>query len=141
MKLTLPLLLILGLLVSSCSGSSEMQSVELPTLPPDTEIFSAVDQMPEMQPDQFGVYQYLRYPDDARRAKREGRTVVAFVVDTEGAVKNVEVASSSGYDDLDRAAMRAVAQVIFTPGMMDGGPVNVSMMQPVQFRLGETIRL
>lgn len=91
--------------------------------------------MPEMQPDQFGIYQYLRYPDDARRAKREGRTVVAFVVDTEGAVKNIEVASSSGYDDLDRAAMRALAQVSFTPGVMGGETVNVSMMQTVHFRL------
>lgn len=138
MKLILPLLLILGLFITACSGSSEVSEApaeNFPTLPPDAEIFSAVDQMPEMQPDQFGIYQYLRYPDDARRAKREGRTVVAFVVDTEGAVKNIEVASSSGYDDLDRAAMRALAQVSFTPGVMGGETVNVSMMQTVHFRL------
>ncbi len=135
MKSILSFALAIGLIIASCAGSSEMQSVELPTLPPDIEIYTDVDQMPEMIGGVMAIGEFLRYPNAARRDRAQGRTMVKFVVDPDGRTNNLEVTRSSGRADLDKAALEAMAQVRFEPGMENGEAVHVEMQQPVIFRL------
>ena len=56
------------------------------------------------------VQRALVYPPIARRRGVEGETLVAFEVGADGAAEDVEIARSSGYASLDRAAKRAVGE-------------------------------
>ena len=78
----------------------------------------------------------LRYPEAARKAGIEGMAVVSFVVDETGAITNAKVVKDVG-GGCGTEAMRVVESMPrWSPGMNDGKPVKVSMMLPVQFRLG-----
>jgi len=91
--------------------------------------------MPEIVGGQAALYTVLQYPDMERRAGIEGRVIVQFVVDEEGNVQNLQVVRSGGSAGLDDAALTAIRQMSFTPGMQRGRPVRVQMTQPVVFRL------
>lgn len=101
----------------------------------EDEVFVVVENMPEMQGGQSALYEALRYPDMARRAGIEGRVIVQFIVDEQGNVRNPQVVRSAGAGGLDEAAVNAIRQMTFTPGMQRGRPVRVQMTQPVIFRL------
>ena len=78
----------------------------------------------------------VKYPADAKAAKKEGRAVVKFIVDKDGTVGNVEVAASAGYKSLDAEAVRVVKSMPkWTPGMLDGKPVRVRVVVPLMFSL------
>lgn len=101
----------------------------------EDEIFVVVENMPEMIGGQAALYDALRYPDMARRAGIEGRVIIQFVVDEQGRVQSPQVVRSAGAGGLDEAAVAAISQMRFTPGMQRGRPVRVQMTQPVIFRL------
>jgi TonB family protein len=54
------------------------------------------------------IYGCKFYPEQAERMEREGSVKVRFTVSGVGSVSGVNVESSSGFDDLDSAAMQAV---------------------------------
>lgn len=109
-----------------------------PPPPPDEddepEIFVVVEQMPEMIGGQSALYNILEYPSIARRAGIEGRVILQFVVDEQGNVVDPRVVRGAG-SGLDEAALDAIKQVRFTPGMQRGRPVKVQFTQQVIFRL------
>lgn len=107
--------------------------------PPDDEedeqeIFVIVEQMPELIGGMQELQRHIVYPEIARRAGIQGRVVVQIVIDTEGYPRNPQIVRSVG-GGLDEAAIAAVQQVRFTPGMQRGRPVQVQYTIPVQFRL------
>lgn len=55
------------------------------------------------------------YPKKAKQEGREGTVVLAFSVDANGNVFNIQVIRSSGYADLDNAAITALQQWKFAP--------------------------
>lgn len=55
------------------------------------------------------------YPDDARAAHREGTTLLSYTGTADGRLEGVRVVHSSGYLDLDDAAIRCVFQWRFDP--------------------------
>jgi protein TonB len=59
------------------------------------------------------------YPRAARRAGIEGRTIVRFLIDARGNVLSVELASSSGHEILDNAALEAARSVKHVPAAPD----------------------
>lgn len=75
------------------------------------------------------------YPERARRRGHEGRVVLAVTVTATGEPVSVEVADSSGYPLLDRAALRAVRRWRFHPAAgID--PRELSQVKvPITFRL------
>jgi len=75
---------------------------------------------------------YLVYPARARRAHWEGRVILAFVLRADGSVCGLRVATSSGSDVLDAAALEAVGRA--APFAPPGVDVRVEI--PVTFRLG-----
>jgi TonB family protein len=77
----------------------------------------------------------VRYPDYARANDIQGTVVLAFIVEKDGRVSNVEVLRSVD-KRLDREAVRVVRRMPrWTPGTADGKPVRVSFSMPIAFRL------
>lgn len=67
------------------------------------------------------------YPSRALREEREGVTVVAFEINTEGRVENCRVTSSSGSPDLDEATCRnLVRRARYTPAKDAAGNAMTS---------------
>ncbi len=75
------------------------------------------------------------YPRRARMRGWEGRVVLAVLVGADGRPARVEVAESSGYAILDRAAQEAVAKWRFQPAKRDGQAVSADLHLPVRFKL------
>jgi len=74
------------------------------------------------------------YPDIARRANMEGTVWVKMWVDKEGKVKKAVVLKSDA-PVFDEAAIKAALQYVFTPAMMNNGPVAVWASMPFRFKL------
>lgn len=75
------------------------------------------------------------YPRKARRMKLEGSVLVRLVIDNKGQVQSANIARSSGNQELDEAARKAVMAASCTPYMENGRAISVRAAQPVSFRL------
>lgn len=111
----------------------------LPPPPPaeeedEPEIFIVVERMPEPVGGLEAIYRRVKYPDIARKAGIEGRVVLQFIVDERGNVVNPTVIRGIG-GGCDEAAIDAIRNVKFSPGMQRGRPVKVQFQLPIVFRL------
>jgi TonB family protein len=77
-------------------------------------------------PSHDGPLENPEYPAKARQWNLKGKTVVAYVIETDSSVDHVIVIQSSGYRVLDDAAVDTQRRAHFhTPGALDGIPVRV----------------
>ena len=112
------------------------------TLMPDEPVFEVVEQMPEF-PDggMAGLMEYfkknLRYPEEAKKAGTQGRVVVQFLINKNGAISDASVLRSVDRL-LDAEAVRLVRSMPkWKPGMQKGKAVTVKYTVPVLFSLDE----
>jgi periplasmic protein TonB len=77
------------------------------------------------------------YPEAARRAGVQGTTVLRIFIERDGRVTNVNVERSAGHQALDEAAAEAVRRWRFEPALNATGPVSVSALVPVEFRISD----
>ena len=103
-------------------------------------VYDVAEVMPQYPGGQAGLIDYLgsnvKYPASAKAAKKEGRTAVKFIVDTDGSISDVEVLQSAGDKDLDAEAVRVVKSMPkWTPGTVGGQPVRVRNIVPFEFSL------
>ena len=112
------------------------------TLMPDEPVFEVVEQMPEF-PDggMAGLMEYfkknLRYPEEAKKAGTQGRVVVQFLINKNGAISDASVLRSVDRL-LDAEAVRLVRSMPrWKPGMQKGKAVTVKYTVPVLFKLDE----
>ena len=78
---------------------------------------------------------HVMYPAQAAEDGAQGKVVVSFVVGKDGSISKVKVIRGK-HPALDREAVRVVkAMPKWIPGKMNGHPVNVSYMFPVDFKL------
>ena len=76
------------------------------------------------------------YPSMAKQRGSAGKVILYLLIGTDGHVQQADVAKTSGFDDLDEAAVAAAKQFIFTPGYAPGGKaVRVWVMYPITFTL------
>lgn len=81
------------------------------------------------------VNENIVYPEDAVKAKRQGRVDLKFTITKEGKVENVKVLRGT-FKSLDEEALRVVkSSPQWKPGMMDGKAVSVTYTFPVVFKL------
>ncbi len=80
------------------------------------------------------IAETVSYPETAFNEGVQGRVFVAFTVSEDGTVQDVEIARSVS-PELDAEAARAVKEVTFEPGTLDGTPVSVRMTLPITFKL------
>lgn len=110
--------------------------------PPSSEetIFEVVESMPKYLGgyDSLKVFieDNLRYPEAAKKAKREGKVYLKFVVEPSGKVTNVRVLKS--FDaECSNEAIRLIklSSVKWIPGKQRGKKVRVNVVQPITFKL------
>ena len=75
------------------------------------------------------------YPIGSRRRGEEGTVILDVFVGADGRAAAVTLVSSSGFPDLDRAAVRAAEQARFNPGTRNGKPVASAARLTLIFRL------
>ena len=73
------------------------------------------------------------YPEEARKEKLEGITVVKTVIDEQGIVRDPSIETSSGHASLDQAALDAVSTWRFKPATLKGKPVAVHYSITIRF--------
>lgn len=64
------------------------------------------------------------YPDSAQVNGEQGSVLVSVYVRPNGRASKIRVAQSSGFADLDNAAVESVLNWRFVPAMQDGDPVS-----------------
>ena len=103
--------------------------------PPQTK-FVYVDQMPKPNYDLDNYFlRNLRYPDNARKKKVEGRVLVQFVVTETGAIDSIKVMRGIG-GGCDEEAERLIRTMPkWEPGKQSGRPARVCYTQGINFKL------
>jgi protein TonB len=71
------------------------------------------------------------YPQAALQARMTGTSMMAFLVGSDGAVREARLLKSSGYAILDQAAEAALRLCRFKPTLKNGH--TVAAWQPVQY--------
>jgi len=74
------------------------------------------------------------YPQSAVQAGEQGITIISVHVTADGTVKEPRVARSSGYPDLDNAALSCVNGVKVTPLLSKGVPIEADTDMQVTWR-------
>lgn len=100
---------------------------------------AACEKMPQFPGGDVALMSYVRdnlkYPEEAMKAGVQGHVVVKFVVSADGSVASPEVIRSVS-PELDAEAVRVVESLPrWTPGTVDGKPVDAWFTIPVFFRL------
>ena len=76
------------------------------------------------------------YPEEARQAQQEGDIRLRMTITPQGRPESISFYQSSGYAELDNAAMAAAQQWRFTPARNENGrPVASEVIAPVLFQL------
>lgn len=75
------------------------------------------------------------YPRRSWLRRIEGTVVCLITVGADGSVVRVRVERSSGHDLLDRTAVECLLGWRFEPGMRDGLPVEMDVLESAVFRL------
>lgn len=109
-------------------------------VPPQPQTLDFAQVMPEFEGGAKAMYKFLRktlrYPKAASRIGLEGVVYVRFIIDVTGTVTGVEVIKSAT-GVLDIEASRVIGLMPkWKPGSQHGEPVNVRMVLPIKFELG-----
>ena len=75
------------------------------------------------------------YPKGARQRGEQGDVVLEIRVTAEGTVDDVKVATSSGFTELDEAAVKAARSAKFSPARSGHDPVASTARLKLQFKL------
>lgn len=102
-------------------------------------VFTDVEVLPSFPGglEAFGKFlaQNLRYPDQAKADKIQGRVLCSFIVEKDGSLSNIKVLRGIG-SGCDEEAVRVLAiSPKWKPGLQNGKIVRVSYTIPVLFQL------
>jgi periplasmic protein TonB len=105
----------------------------------DTGIYTTIDVYPRFPGGDQARFYFLRtnirYPDDAVKAGIQGIVMVVFVIESNGAVSNVEIAKRIG-GGCDEEAIRVVKTMPrWEPGKRSGRAVRVLVRMPIVFKI------
>lgn len=118
---------------------TEYDVVEVEPEPEEEAPFMVVEDMPEFPGGTAALLEYLRknikYPPICRENNIQGRVIVSFVVNKDGAIVDPEVVKSVN-PSLDKEAVRVISNMPpWKPGKQRGKAVRVKYTVPVNFRL------
>jgi TonB family protein len=77
----------------------------------------------------------VRYPPQAVRERHQGTVILLTLVDEKGMPAQILVQRSSGFRELDRAAIGAAKQWVYRPETADGVPRQSYARTPINFFL------
>jgi protein TonB len=67
------------------------------------------------------------YPKSSARNEETGTVTLSFLIGVDGRVADSKITKSSGFRDLDKAAVNGISKCKFKPGMVDGKPEQAWM--------------
>lgn len=110
-----------------------------PTQLAEGEVFNVVEVEPEFPGGMEALTKYLseniKYPEQAKKDKIQGKVYISFVVEKDGSVADAKVLRGIG-GGCDEEALRVVkAMPKWEPGKQKGTPVRVQYNLPVAFKL------
>ena len=105
----------------------------------EEEPYTAVEQMPQFPGGMKALMEYistnLRYPEDAKQQKTEGRVIARFTVKKDGSIGDVNIVRGVS-PSLDAEAVRVLSDMPrWEPGMQNGKAVATLYTVPVMFKL------
>lgn len=111
------------------TGTVKVEMPDVNIADPDPEIFISVERFPvpvkQVQP---------VYPPMAIRTGVEGTVWVKILIDRDGKAKKA-IVSKSDSEILNDSAINAALEWLFTPAMMNSGPIAVWVCVPFRFKL------
>lgn len=78
-----------------------------------------------------------KYPPQAIREHHIGKVILRVLIAVDGSPKEVTVEKSSGFRELDQAAIAAAKTWTFNPGKRNGQPYEGYALVPFDFNLNE----
>lgn len=104
-----------------------------------TQVFTSVEQVPEFPGglEKFGAYlgRAVKYPAEARENGTQGRVIVTFVVERDGALSDIKVTRGIG-SGCDEEAVRVLENSPkWIPGIQNHRKVRVQYSVPISFTL------
>lgn len=76
-----------------------------------------------------------KYPLESRRKREQGVVALSVLLGIDGRVETLSVSSSSGFERLDKAALKAVREWRWAPLVRNGEPVQVRGIVTIPFQL------
>lgn len=121
-------------------GSSSAQTPAPKPVADENGVYANVDVQPQFPGGTMAMLVFMQnnfnYPEKAREAKVEGRTLVSFLVSESGSLSDFRIERSSGNDDLDNEALRMLKTMPnWVPAAVDHKPVKARYQVPVNARL------
>jgi len=102
--------------------------------PSESPVFTPFTQRPTMtNVSEVQAALESEYPRELRDAGIGGSVNVWFYIGTDGIVQNVQIQESSGYSELDQAALNVARVIRFTPAENMGRKVPVWIAMPITF--------
>jgi TonB family protein len=103
------------------------------------QIYDFVGEKPVFPGGDEALFEHLgnniKYPEEARKNKIEGRVIVKFVVMKDGSIADAKVVRGIGAG-CDEEALRVIRTMPkWTPGIHNGNAVNVTYTLPLSFKL------
>ncbi|MEQ9308278.1 MAG: energy transducer TonB [Balneolaceae bacterium] len=131
-----PLFFVLLILcfISSCGVFENEQGLEIPDPRCEESFLVVAETMPQLIGGLRELQRKVHYPKEAISRGIEGRVTVQFLVEEEGNVICANVIRGIG-GGCDEAALKAVRNAKFQPGIHQGEPVIVQYSLPIVFRL------
>jgi len=75
------------------------------------------------------------YSAESKAAGHQGVTLLGVTISATGAPADIKIVKSSGFAELDAAAVAAVRKWSFEPARRDGVPIEATVNLPVNFKL------
>lgn len=101
----------------------------------DTNTLVTGDDVIPASPDNASRNRQPVYPTEAARRRERGAVILLIHISSKGLASGVDIAQSSGFPLLDRAARDAVLKWRFVPAVKDGQPIPFDMPFRVVFEL------
>ncbi|SHN34345.1 M56 family metallopeptidase [Mucilaginibacter sp. OK098] len=102
-------------------------------------VFTSVEQVPQFPGGIDGFVSYIsrniKYPANSRDKGIQGKVIISFIVEQDGALSGVHVTRGVA-DDIDKEALRVItASPKWEPGIQNGRTVRVAYSVPISFAL------
>jgi TonB family protein len=102
---------------------------------PETPVFTPYTVKPQLtNKAQIGRALVTNYPPKLRAQGIGGQTLVWLLIDKEGRVERTQLKQTSGYPELDKAALEVAERMQFTPARNHEEPVHVWIQIPIVFK-------
>ncbi len=119
---------------------NENMNIVVEELPEEETVYNIVEEQPEFPGGTKALFKWiqdnLKYPSISRNNGSQGTALMAFTVNSDGSITDVQVVKSTNDMYLDKEAKRVVeAMPKWKPGRQAGKAVRVSYKLPIRFRL------